>query len=319
MKWDEPAFRKRLNGLMEERKKNQRETAELIGVTAGAVSRWTKPGDNLPDLDKLSRLADAFGVDLAWLAFGDESTPMNERERVVVELLRNFDTRAKEGFATMLDSFKPQPATAAALAATQGLPADVTVGEAASLEPVIIPVEKKLRQINRRAELANFTLVPQGPAKQRVHGYHGLAAGPGRELERCEDIFYVREMSSCRGYAYARVRGDSMLQTIRPHDAIILQEFDPPHKLDAIGKTDARNPINILRSEVPNDTIWIVQIEDDAPTLKRVRYVTRSRPDDWTLMIEADNRDVWEAYPVPATQTVRFWARLKGLANISQE
>lgn len=183
----------------------------------------------------------------------------------------------------------------------------------------IYPVKKKT-PVNRRDELYVFNLFTFGDTERAMQGYGGVAAGPGRALERCSELLYVGEPLHESGYCYARLHAgaDSMLATILPGDAIVLREFQNfPPTLPALESDDDPSPINRIRSQVDNDTIWIVQINEDEPTLKRVRYQIRNKK--WKMLIEADNPNSWETYVVEKTDYVRCWAQLKGLANISRE
>ena len=170
-----------------------------------------------------------------------------------------------------------------------------------------------MKRINRREELARYTIADQGTA---IKGYSGLAAGPGRELEQCTELMYVREISGSRGFSYARVAGESMMDTILRGDRILLKEWAGGIELPPRGN-NPKNDLNILRNEVPHESICIVQINDDYPTLKRVMYDTRAGVADWRLLIAADNPDEWVTYAVKKQDSVKFWAKVMGLLDVA--
>lgn len=56
---------------------SQENLAELLNVSRQAVSKW-ETGDALPEVNKLSRLAQIFGVTTDWLLSEDEEEEFNE-------------------------------------------------------------------------------------------------------------------------------------------------------------------------------------------------------------------------------------------------
>lgn len=63
------AQERRLKAAREARDIDQREIASVIGVTAGAVSRWENDL-TVPKDDVIAKLARYFGVTPAWLRYG---------------------------------------------------------------------------------------------------------------------------------------------------------------------------------------------------------------------------------------------------------
>lgn len=51
----------------------QEQVAARFGVETSTVSRWEKSSD--PGTDRISELAELYGVSAAWLAFGAEPPP----------------------------------------------------------------------------------------------------------------------------------------------------------------------------------------------------------------------------------------------------
>lgn len=61
MNWSKEVFARNLRYYMESRGKNQRELADIAGVSAPTVNDWLK-GKKYPRIDKIERLADYFGI-----------------------------------------------------------------------------------------------------------------------------------------------------------------------------------------------------------------------------------------------------------------
>ena len=61
MAWSKEVFAKNLRYYMESRGKNQKEMAEIIGVSAPTMNDWLK-GKKYPRIDKIEILADYFGI-----------------------------------------------------------------------------------------------------------------------------------------------------------------------------------------------------------------------------------------------------------------
>jgi repressor LexA len=61
MAWSKEVFAKNLRYYMESRGKNQKELAEIIGVSAPTMNDWLK-AKKYPRIDKIDMLADYFGI-----------------------------------------------------------------------------------------------------------------------------------------------------------------------------------------------------------------------------------------------------------------
>lgn len=59
--WSKATFSKNLRKYMEESGKNQREMAEVVGVSAPTFNEWIN-GKKFPRIDKIQKLADYFGI-----------------------------------------------------------------------------------------------------------------------------------------------------------------------------------------------------------------------------------------------------------------
>ena len=61
MAWSKEVFAKNLRYYMESRGKNQKELAEIVGVSAPTMNDWLK-AKKYPRIDKIDILADYFGI-----------------------------------------------------------------------------------------------------------------------------------------------------------------------------------------------------------------------------------------------------------------
>ena len=61
MAWSKEVFAKNLRYYMESRGKNQKELAEIVGVSAPTMNDWLK-AKKYPRIDKIDMLADYFGI-----------------------------------------------------------------------------------------------------------------------------------------------------------------------------------------------------------------------------------------------------------------
>lgn len=59
--WSKEVFAKNLKFYMERKGKNQRELAEIVGVSAPTMNDWIK-GKKYPRIDKIEILANYFGI-----------------------------------------------------------------------------------------------------------------------------------------------------------------------------------------------------------------------------------------------------------------
>ena len=61
MTWSKEVFARNLRCYMESRGKNQKELAEIVGVSAPTMNDWLK-GKKYPRIDKIEILANYFGI-----------------------------------------------------------------------------------------------------------------------------------------------------------------------------------------------------------------------------------------------------------------
>jgi SOS-response transcriptional repressor LexA len=135
--------------------------------------------------------------------------------------------------------------------------------------PGFVPIEKKPMYRNTRTDFPIFHRAANAKTRSRaVPMFLKLAAGPGRELERCDDIHSFREFVP-HGVHAAKVQGHSMLDTIRHGETILLQAFDAGQgtKLSALLDNESKTPYAHFQQHVRNDEIWIRE-EHPVPALR---------------------------------------------------
>lgn len=140
----------------------------------------------------------------------------------------------------------------------------------------------------------------------------GIAAGPGR-------IYEVDEFLACdqltSEYVVAKVVGDSMLDTLRTDDRILLRKLDNIF-LDATEDGASMITMDKFKEYILNDHIYVLAINDDierkAYTIKRVRYSGSGI--EWICRIVADNPEVqWHSrgeFVVRRTDRIHFAAEV---------
>ncbi len=84
---------KRIAELRIERQLNQRELAEQLGVSNGAIGMW-ETGKRQPDLDMIIKLASFFSVSIDYLlGYSDQRSFYTDQEEAeFLELFRKLDT-----------------------------------------------------------------------------------------------------------------------------------------------------------------------------------------------------------------------------------
>lgn len=68
---------KRIRQLREARQWTQTDLAHVVGVSASAVNRW-ESGDKRPELPKVIRMSDLFGVSVDYLLGRTDERPAEE-------------------------------------------------------------------------------------------------------------------------------------------------------------------------------------------------------------------------------------------------
>ena len=98
-------FADRLRALRAEHGYSLRALAKLVGVTANAVLRWEK-AEATPTRDKMIELAEAFGVEAGWLAWGLGDRDPGITAESLGKRLADCSKAELTAVATMLDAFQ---------------------------------------------------------------------------------------------------------------------------------------------------------------------------------------------------------------------
>lgn len=269
----------------------QTQLGRLVGVSLRQVQKW-EAGKDKPSFDRLPAIASALQKDVIWLI--GENRPVNE---VIGEIGdSNFSKLAGVDIAALrakIIQLSPEQLRAAGI--------------------VRMP-ERNPKRIDRRDELAVYRIKKKDEG-HAVPKWLNLACGNGCDLERSPDFIYFELPGSSKGLHSAVIRGDSMADTLLPGDVVILEEFaGGPIELGPLGD-DPKNSYKQLHSRVPDESICVVQINEEPPTLKRMIYDFSRGMMDWMLLITAENALVWRPRPIGGQDTVRFWAKLIGIGE----
>lgn len=297
---------------------NLSDVSAKTGIAKNTLYSWATPGRGLPDIYEASLIAAASDAAVCWLAFNSGARdPEIAKSAANVSAALERSPGLRELLGAYMRATDAQRSALEAVAKTIPEAQQPQLPTAVAVKRKVIgvrPAEKRTKKVDRRWELARYHLSQDG-AGIKITGYTGLAAGPGRELEKCNDLLYVREAIPHRNVSYARVAGDSMVESILRGDRILLKEHPTPVVLPPRGD-DPKNNLSILKTEVPHESIWVLQINEENPTLKRVLYDTRAGAQDWRLMIVADNQDEWMPYAVTRNDKITFWAQFMGLLEV---
>ena len=177
--------------------------------------------------------------------------------------------------------------------------------------------EARHKVINRRDELERYTL-EQADAENVVPipKWLNLACGEGADLELCEDFLYVRKLPDWKHVHSAVLRGDSMQETLRPGDIILMREH--PFELQPIQDKEEKTPLPKweAQSGIKHDDICVLTINGGPHTLKRVVYDTRHGRNRWKMLICAENPPAWgRDFPVETGDHIIFYAKLIGIGD----
>jgi transcriptional regulator with XRE-family HTH domain/SOS-response transcriptional repressor LexA len=178
------------------------------------------------------------------------------------------------------------------------------------------PIESgKKRKKNHREKMMKFHLVKRpGQQGEPMPIWVGLAAGPGKELQRCSEYKYYRELPYWKGHHSMVVSGDSMADTILPNDLIVVKELNGAEGvvLESLQNGDMKTPLQVIQNYIRNDDICVLSINEEEPTLKRVLIRGNN---DWQMTITADNPNAFEPVSITKTDKVRFYAKLIALCD----
>lgn len=99
MAWSKEVFAKNLRYYMESRGKNQKELAEIVGVSAPTMNDWLK-AKKYPRIDKIEIMADYFGI-LKSDLIEEKMTPEIEKDNDTLSSIIVRMTRDKEFFSVV--------------------------------------------------------------------------------------------------------------------------------------------------------------------------------------------------------------------------
>ena len=290
------------------------QVARAAQADPATVWSWRQPGEGLPDVFQIVQIARERKLSPAWLAFG-----MGPRDPTVAESGFGLSAQVERysGLKDVIHAYcvgGEEDRAAIRWAASKVRLPVLAEAVPAQYAGRIVPLEARPVAASRREELAVFTVSKRRKGALAPH-WLDLAAGAGGPLERCKDYLYFQELPDWQGIHSARIRGESMKDTLRSGDIVVLRAMgESGLKLPALASGAEKNPFARLRVDVPDDSIWVLSINAEEPTLKRVRYFVSGA--DWHLMVQADN-PLEPGYPRVVTRhdEVTFWARVIGIAQ----
>lgn len=299
--WDYIGFKNRLDAALGSR--TQTEIARKIGVAANQISNWKNSSTGeIPRADQVERLADEINVRPGWLAWGEEPRTYNQ------------GSEAAPALQEIIDTYFSIPISRAVLELTaKGLREGAGKTEHAPMtSPSVKPIESKPKRVNRRDELPVFPIVKSGTKGAiKIPRFEAVAAGFGEDLEQSEEVTYVRELPDYRGVHSILVRGDSMEDTLRAGDLILVRYFgESGINLPARGD-NPKNSKRQLQASVPDDDLFIFSLNDAPATVKRIQYQGDL---DWKLIIRADNPE-YRIHAMDAKDKIVFYGRVIGIGG----
>ena len=277
--------------------------AEASENDTDTVLNWTKKYGGLPSIFDVKLIADAAGMTPEFLAFGAAaSTP---REQRLLEAYRQIEGEPDLSAAILNLPYPHKTRVAAAAKLTKR-----DVGPLPEKNPV---------PIDRRGELKVFEVSLEKRGNP-LPTWVKLAAGPGRELEISEDYIHVRELPDWKRHHSLVVAGESMKNTLAPGDIVIMERLENVAMVPFPKRTNLVDmeikPLSAWHRVIPDESICVLSINKEEPTLKRIQYVGNDA--QWFLKIVADNPAEWE-YPKGKTvmpeDEVDFYGILRGVGN----
>jgi hypothetical protein len=182
--------------------------------------------------------------------------------------------------------------------------------------PYARPIESQPRRVNRRDELPLYAIARKpGAGIVAIKKFEAVAAGFGEDLSPSPDLTYIRELPDWRDVHSIIVRGDSMEDTLRPDDLILVRAFHAGEglTLDALSHGDPKTPVKQIEQFIPDDKLFIMSIGLEPPTVKRIRYDIHN-PRDWHLLIVPDNPQ-YKTRVLARETEIRFWGQVVGIGE----
>jgi len=293
-----------------------------VGVVARAADSdpatiwsWRQPGEGLPDVFQLARIAEAKKVSPAWLAFGQGPRDAQLAEQglgLSAEVEKN--PGLKEVIAAYCRGSEEDRA---------GMRWAASKVQAGFLEGLGGYSSRELEKGERgrsdrwREELPLFT-VAKGVRKRGVSSepeWLRRATAPGGPLDSNPGHLCFKELGDGTGVFSARVRCEAMREALVPGEVVVLRSAGKSGLKLCSGEGVVRaNAVAQTRVDVPDDSVWVVQVNGEKPTLARIRYYAAGG--ELHVMLQADN-PLEPGYPriVTRQDEVTFWARVIGFAK----
>src|SRR6185312_14299402 len=175
------------------------------------------------------------------------------------------------------------------------------------------------KPINRRNEIPVMKIVRREFTDKHVGvlKWLDLAAGQGFDLSLCEDLVYFDKRDNFKGMQTAKVRGDSMVETLFDGDIIVLKSLPAPATLPKISSATDKSSLATwqAKNDIREGNICVLSINEEAPTLKRVHFDLRRGPSKWKLQVVADNPGAWDVFQADSDDTVVFYAKMVARAE----
>ncbi|MBE7464402.1 MAG: helix-turn-helix domain-containing protein [Planctomycetes bacterium] len=283
--------------------------ARLSGVSAPQISRYEADKIKNPEVETLVAISKALGVrvdQLLGVEDGGGSGLKPEELEILGELRDAFREIGPGIYSIALSDIRRHKKDFLALISSRS-------NESLSVSPVA----PNTRRVNRRDEILSFTITKRASANTvKLPLWYSAACGSGRELERSPDYLYFRELPDWKGVHSVVVQGESMCDTLVPKDIVLLQEIgEGGLALSEIKSEDEKTTLMIFRKYIAHDDICLLSINDEEPTLKRIKIQPGHNGTDWTLLVVADNPAEWEPRSITRKTAIRIYAKLIGRAK----
>lgn len=321
--------------------------AQHLQIRENTVSRWGSPKYNgMPTIWQILKIAELAGHSPAWLAWGDgpqyahdaaaaftlgETFEKHPGARELIEKFPKLTADDKSAVIRFALSLPNAPAAAAAgqekleinydrrsIAMTPAIAHPRAVADRLRENEIEYGApEAKPELVDRHDEIKEYTVErSERQGLQPIPKWLNLAAGPGCDLELCDEFLYFRELDDWKHVHSAEVRGESMVKTLLPGEVILMREFasgrfELPQIESKAEKTTLKDWMR--ESQIFHDDICVLSINGDAPTVKRIKYDTRRGALNWKMQIVADNPPAWgDTFQVATGDSVVFYAKLIG-------
>lgn len=133
-------------------------------------------------------------------------------------------------------------------------------------------------------------LVPGPAAGGNLHPvYRNLAAGAGGQLEQLPEELHIEEFAEFEDRSVFIVAGHSMEPTLNHSERVAVRRFGTPIHLGQIDGDGKRLSIKLVMGEAPQDCLAVVDLNDEGPMVKRLKYVSSGK--SWALILVPDNEE----------------------------